>query len=357
MGLAGISLTAACGTTATAGTGAASGAAASGTPAGTITEDGSGLVLPLMRAWVGAYHQKVPGVTVTVKGGGSTVGINEASAGTVDIGTSDVYLSSGDLLKNPYLVNVPLAVSAQSVIYNVPGLAPGTNLKLTGTDLADMYSGLITMWNDPRIAGLNVGVTIPAIPVVPIHRTIGAGDTFIFTSYLSTQDPDWNTAVGYGTFVDWPKLAGEQTADGSTNIYQTCKKYPGCVSYNGVSYLKPAQALGLGEAALLNGGGQYTTPDAATIQAELSKFVTITPRDEIISMINGPGDDGYPIINYEYAIVSVRQPSAAKAQQIRDFLSWVISAGNAPSFIGQVGFQPLPAQIQALSLAQIARIK
>jgi phosphate transport system substrate-binding protein len=355
MGLAGVSLTA-CGTAATAVPSASEGTTA-GTPPGTITENGSGLVEPLMKAWAAAYRQQAAGVTITVSGGGSTEGINEASAGTVDIGTSDVYLSSGDLLKNQYLLNIPLAVSAQSVIYNVPGLPPGTDLKLTGTDLADMYGGIITMWNDPRIADLNMGVTIPPVPVVPIHRTIGAGDTFIFTSYLSTQDPDWNTAVGYGTFVDWPKLASVRTADGSTNIYQACKKYVGCVSYNGVSYLKPAQALGLGEAALQNGGGHYTIPDAASIQDELGKFVAITPRDETISMINGPGGDGYPIINYEYAIVSTRQPSAAKAQQIRDFLNWVVTTGNAPSFIDQVGFQPLPAQIQALSLAQIAKIQ
>jgi phosphate transport system substrate-binding protein len=364
MGLAGTSLTAACGTTATAGTagsastsGASTSGATSGTPAGTVTEDGSGLVEPLMKAWAAAYHQTAPGVTVTVAGGGSTQGIDDASGGRVDIGTSDVYLSSGDLLKNQYLLNIPLAVSAQSVIYNVPGLPAGTNLKLTGTDLADMYSGIITMWNDPRIANLNLGVTIPPVPVVPIHRTIGAGDTYIFTSYLSTQDPDWNTAVGYGTFVDWPRLASVRTADGSTNIYEACKKYVGCVSYNGVSYLKPAQALGLGEAALQNGGGHYTIPDPAAIQDELGKFVTITPRDETISMIDGPGGDGYPIINYEYAIVSTRQPSAATARQVRDFLTWVVTSGNAPSFIDQVGFQPLPAQIQELSLAQIGKIQ
>jgi phosphate transport system substrate-binding protein len=336
---------------------AVGGSGIGGTAAGIIKENGSGLLEPLMKAWATAYHQKVPGVTITVDGEGSTKGIDQASDGTVTIGTSDVFLSSGDLLKNRYLLNIPLAVSAQSVIYNVPGLPPGTNLKLTGTDLADMYSGIITMWNDPRIADLNLGITIPAIPVVPIHRTIGAGDTFIFTSYLSIQDPAWYSAVGYGTLVAWPRVAADEAADGSTNIYQTCKKFEGCVSYNGISYLKPAQALGLGEAALQNGGGHYTIPDSTAIQNELDRFVAITPPDETISMIDGPGGEGYPIINYEYAIVSTSQPSAATAQQVRDFLDWVVTSGNATSFIDPVGFQPLPAQIQQRSLAQIAKIQ
>jgi phosphate transport system substrate-binding protein len=361
MGLAGTGLTAACGTMASAGTSAAHAAAdgtgVGGTAGGTITEDGSGLVQPLMNAWATAYHQQVPGVTFTVAGGGSTKGIDDASAGTVDIGASDVFLSSGDLLKNPYLLNIPLAVSAQSVIYNLPGLPPGTNLKLTGTDLADMYSGIITMWNDPRIADLNLGVTIPAIQVVPIHRTIGSGNTFLFTSYLSVQDPAWYSTVGFGTLVAWPSVAGEQVAQGETDIYNTCKKFVGCVAYNGISYLKPEQALGLSEAALQNGGGHYTIPDSTAIQNELGKFVAITPSDETISMVDGPGGEGYPIINYEYAIVSTRQPTAATAQKIRDFLDWVVKTGNAASFIDPVGFQPLPAQIQQRSLAQIGKIQ
>jgi phosphate transport system substrate-binding protein len=356
MGLAAACLTAACGTAATAGASAAQTTAAS-TAGGVITEDGSGLVQPLMTIWAQEYHRTVPGVTVTVAGNGSTAGINDASDGKVEIGASDVYLSSGDLLKNQRLLNIPLAVSAQSVIYNVPGLPRGTHLNLSGKVLAAMYSGHITMWNDQKITELNPGITLPSIPVVPIHRTIGAGDTFIFTSYLSTEDPDWYKAVGFGTLVAWPSVATEKTADGSKHIYETCQQVVGCVTYNGVSYLKPALGLGLGEAALQNGSGHDTLPDASAVQDELSKFVAITPPDETISMIDSPTGTGYPIINYEYAIVSVRQPNAATAQRIRDFLDWVVTNGNAASFIDPVGFQPLPTQIQKLSLAQIAKIQ
>jgi phosphate transport system substrate-binding protein len=356
MGLAGACLTAACGTAATAGAGAAPTTAGS-TAVGVIAEDGSGLVQPLMTMWAKKYHETVPGVTVTVAGGGSTAGINDASNGKVAIGTSDVYLSSGDLLKNQYLLNIPLAVSAQSVIYNVPGLPPGTHLKLTGKILADMYSGNITMWNDSAIVSLNQGITLPPIPVVPIHRPNGSGDTFIFTSYLSTEDPDWYNTVGFGTLVAWPSVATAKAADGSVQIYNACQQFVGCVSYNGVSYLQLEQDRGLGEASLRNGGGYDSIPTPEAIQNELSKFVAITPPDETISMIDSPSGKGYPIVNYEYAIVSVRQPNAATAQRIRDFLDWVVTNGNAASFVDQVGFQPLPSQIQQLSLAQIAKIQ
>jgi phosphate transport system substrate-binding protein len=352
------------GTASAVGQGAAAGGAgatartlAASPPPGTITEDGSTLLEPLMEKWAGAYHQQYPGVTVKVAPGGSTKGINDASSGAVDLGTSDAYLSSGDLLKNSSLLNIPLAVSAQSVLYNLPGLAAGTHVRLNGVVLAKMYSGAITTWNDPAIEGLNPGVQIPPVKVAPLHRSTGAGDTFLFTSYLSTQDPAWSKSVGYGTLVAWPAVATAQAASSSTAMYQACAQTAGCVAYNGVSYLGQEQNLGLGEAALQNSDGGYTLPDPASILAELNEFVGITPPTETISMIAGPGAAGYPIINYEYAIVTVRRPGSAKASQLRAFLDWVVGNPAAAGLTSSVGFQPLPAEIQTLSMQQIGEIR
>ena len=73
-------------------------------------------------------------------------------------------------------------------------------------------------------------------------------------------------------------------------------------------------------------------------------------------MINGPAAAGYPIVNYEYAVVSSRQPSAARARDLQAFLHWAITSGNSASFLDQVRFQPLPADVVALADAQIASI-
>ena len=74
-------------------------------------------------------------------------------------------------------------------------------------------------------------------------------------------------------------------------------------------------------------------------------------------MIAGPGGDGYPIVNYEYAIVSIHQPTPAKAKAIKDFLNWVVTTGNGSSFLQPFNFQALPADIKTLSKQQIARIQ
>jgi len=366
MGIAGIGLATACGTAASAADGPAAAPAATSqnatsqnatSPSGTISEAGSTLLEPLMQKWATAYHQQYPGATVNVAspGGGSTKGITDAENGSVAIGASDAYLSSGDLLQHPSLLNIPLAVSAQSVIYNLPSLQ-GTHINLNGMVLAGMYNGSITTWDDPAIRALNPGVSLPPTRVVPVHRSTGSGDTFIFTSYLSTQDPAWSQHVGYGTQVAWSPLATAQAVSSSTTMISTCARFAGCIGYNGISYLPLEQAKGLGEAALENSRGNFEIPSATTIDAELNDFVGITPDNETISMIAGPAPGGYPIINFEYAIVTTSQPSAGRATAVRDFLNWVVSSSSALSLVGSVGFQPLPGDVRQLSLDQIARI-
>lgn len=339
---------------------AAASAANPGQPAGqheTLTETGSTLLFPLLHAWAGAYQQQFPQVHIRTAGTGSGTGIKDASAGTVDIGASDAYLSSGDLVHNPALLNIPLAVAAQQVDYNLPGLRAGVHLRLTGTVLAQMYQGAIRTWNDPAIRRLNPGVTLPPDRVVPLHRSDSSGDTFLFTSYLSTHDPAWNRAIGYGTTVAWPAVPGRQGQHGNSGMVTGCQATRGCVAYVGISYLSAALAGGLGEAELANALGQYELPTPASISAAVAAFVSATPANETISMVNGPASGGYPIVNYEYAIVRSRQPDAAAAQDIRAFLHWAVTAGNSARYLSAGRFEPLPAAVVALSGQQIAKIK
>jgi phosphate transport system substrate-binding protein len=97
-----------------------------------------------------------------------------------------------------------------------------------------------------------------------------------------------------------------------------------------------------------------TRPAAGTSQAAPASF-TNTPAIETISLVNGSGTRTYPIVNYEYAIVSTAQGSAVRARDLRAFLSWEITSGAAQ--LAQVNFQPLPSSVVTLSGTQIAEIK
>ncbi len=107
---------------------------------------------------------------------------------------------------------------------------------------------------------------------------------------------------------------------------------------------------------MANASGKYLLPDAKSIQAEAAGFASQTPANQVISLINGPAADGYPIVNYEYAVVYSSQKDAATAQTLQAFLHWVVTDGGSPKFLDKVHFQPLPAPVLKLSDAQIAQI-
>ena len=163
----------------------------------------------------------------------------------------------------------------------------------------------MTSWNASQIASINPGVTLPNLPIVTVHRADGSGDTFIFSQFLSKADASgWGTKVGYDTTVNWPNAPGALGENGNSGMLTGCKATPGCVAYVGISYLTQSLQDGLGEAELQNGKGQYVLATASTIENEANYFTSKTPANGTISMIYGPVNNGYPIVNYEYAIVN-----------------------------------------------------
>jgi phosphate transport system substrate-binding protein len=322
--------------------------------AASITETGSTLLYPLFGSWATAYQKLFTQVTITAGGTGSGTGISDASTGTVDLGGSDAYLSGSERSTYPSMMNIAVSISAQQVNYNVPGVK---NLKLSGTVLAQIYSGKITTWNAPAIAALNPGVPLPSLKIVPLHRADSSGDTFLFTTYLNDQDPSLWASSAVGTTVSWPSVPGALAETGNSGMVSGCGATKGCVAYIGISYLAKTQAAGLGQAMLKNGSGAYESPSAATISAEASSFIAKTPANESISLINGPAPTGYPIVNYEYVMVNSKQSSATKTQDIRALLNWAITTGqDATTYLDPVDFQPLPASVVTLSQNQIKKI-
>ena len=325
----------------------------------TLSETGSSLMAPLFTNWWGpAYHRQFSQVTLHPASSSPGAGILAAVAGRVDIGASDAYLSPATLATYTSMVNIPLAVAALMVIYNVPGISPSTHLRLDGQVLAKIFSGQITKWDDPAIKRLNPAANLPpGLGIVLVHRGDVSGSTFLFTSYMNAQDPsDWSGSL-IGTKVAWPQQPGEVAAtgsDGINGITGKVKSSPGSIGYVGVSYKSEVSQDGEGEAELGNSAGNFVLAGPATIQAALDSF-TNTPASETISLINGSGAQAYPIINYEYAVVNTSQPSATRAQDLRAFLSWAITSGTA--LLANVNFQPLPPSVVTLSEAQIAKIE
>jgi phosphate transport system substrate-binding protein len=324
----------------------------------TLNVTGSTLLHPLFELWVPTYQAANPGVTINATATDSGAGIAQTIAGKVQIGLSDAYMSDEQAEHNREIVNIPLAISAQTVNYNLPGLN-GTPLKLDGPTLAGIYSGGITEWDAAPIAAMNPDVHLPHQPIVPIRRADPSGDTFIFTQFLDFSTQEWEDAAGYGTSVDWPTVPGELAATGNAGMLKTLGATPYSIAYIGISFSDQLIKAGLGTALLKNQSGKFLLPTAQTVSAGASVLDPRTPADERLSLVFAPGDESYPLINYEYAVVSIRQSDPAVAAAIRQFLLWGIATagGNSSKYLDAVHFIPLPDFIRALSENQIGRIR
>ncbi len=323
-----------------------------------ILETGSSLLYPLFNLWVPSYAHMHPNVKITTQSTGSGTGISQSIAGIAQIGASDAYLSPAQMRMHSNMMNIPLAISSQMVNYNVPGLNY-KHLNLSGPVLAGIYSGKIRNWNDEQIAKLNPGVKLPNHTIIPIHRTDGSGDTFIFTQYLSFSTPSWANSLAYGTSISWPAVPGGLGAVGNPGMVTALTGSPYSIAYIGVSYRQAIDQHHMGTAALENRDGKFVLLTPHTVSSAAAQMVPKTPQNEAVSLIFAPGPDSYPIINYEYAIVSKTQPSAETAAALREFFSWAIrgDGGNAPKYLNPVHFAPLPPSVVKLSQAQIDQIQ
>jgi phosphate transport system substrate-binding protein len=347
-------LAAACGSSSpSTASGNSSAATAANSSGKSISETGSTLLFPLFGAWQNAYSATNTAVTITSGSTGSGTGIADAANGLVNIGASDAYLSSSDMQQFPNLINIPLTVAAVMVNYNLPTVKKP--LDLNGTVLAKIYTGKITKWNDPAIAALNKGVSLPAIPIVTLHRGDSSGTTFLFTSYLNAQDPaDWPSS-DVGTTVTWPTASGSQAETGSGGMVTGCGSTKGCIAYIGISYESKTQAAAVGQASLANKAGSFVQPTSGSITAALGSFGT-APANGAQPLINSSAAAGYPIINYEYAVVDKKQASAAEASAVKAFLNWIITQGNDTKYLSTVGFEPLPSSTASVSQTLISSI-
>jgi phosphate transport system substrate-binding protein len=341
----------------------------------TLNETGSTLLYPLFNQWIPDYAKVAPDVTLTAAGTGSGVGEEAALAGKVNMGASDAYLSDRIAAQNPEILDIPLAISAQTINYNLPDLN-GANIKIDGPTLAAIYSGTVTQWDDPRIKAMNPGVTLPHQTIVPVRRAEGAGDTFIFTQFLDfatergVSQPGYDVTISgtntgtvtawpnVGTTISWPNVAGEKTATGNDGLVQTLAATPYSIGYVGISYADQVKKAGLGTAMVKNQDGKFLLPTPQTIADGAAQLDPRTPSYERITLIYAPGETSYPLINYEYVVVSKKQPDAATADALRHFLLWAVSlqGGNASKYLDQVGFIPLPDFVRALSEKQIQKI-
>jgi phosphate transport system substrate-binding protein len=198
-------------------------------------------------------------------------------------------------------------------------------------------------------------VTLPPTKIVTLHRSDSSGATFLFGSYLNAQDPSLWPSTDIGTTITWPSVAGDLAETGNGGMVTGCGSTPGCIAYIGNSFQSKTIAAKLGQASLANKAGKFAQPTSAPILTALASFPA-APASGTETLINTSAPTGYPIINYEYAIVKKTQPSAGEASAIKKFLSWILANGDAPTFLSPTSGTPLPTATRPISQSLINSI-
>src|SRR5213592_1800677 len=186
---------------------------------------------PIYSKWFDEYHKKFSTIQINYQSQGSGAGIKQVTEGTVDFGSSDGPMNEEQL--KPYqdkhgsgILHFPTVLGAVVPTYNIPGVS--AELNFTPEALAGIFLGKITKWNDPAIADVNRGVTLPAEDIVVVHRADGSGTTYCWTDYLSKVSEEWKTKIGKGTSVNWPVGLG---AKGNESVAGTIKNTPDSFGY------------------------------------------------------------------------------------------------------------------------------
>src|SRR5208283_4536808 len=165
-----------------------------------LTAEGSTAQQNAMALFNQVWGQYCPGKSVSYNPTGSGAGREQFIAGHVDFAGADSPLVAdqiGPAAKrcdgNPAW-DLPLVFGPVALVYNLPGVQ---ELVVSSDTLAKLFSGKITVWNDPILAALNPGVALPATKVVPIYRSDSSGTTDNVQKYLTAAAPQsWTRGVG-----------------------------------------------------------------------------------------------------------------------------------------------------------------
>jgi phosphate transport system substrate-binding protein len=281
-----------------------------------ITGAGASFPNPIYSKWADAYS-KATGNRMNYQSIGSSGGIRQIKAKTVDFGASDAPLSQAELDKDG-MVQFPTVFGGVVPVVNLPGIGPG-QLKLTGSVLADIYSGKIAKWNDKAIADLNPGLTLPNSDIGVVRRADGSGTTAIFTNYLSKVNAEGKGKVGEGTTVQWPVGLGGKGNEGVSAFVQ---RLPGSIGYVESAYAKQNK---LAHVQMQNAAGRFVDPTEKTVAAAAAGWGT---DGNYVHPTNSPAPDAWPISGATYILMYKNPEKPQQAAEVLKFFDWAYRNGD-----------------------------
>ena len=317
---------------------------------------------------------------------GSTGGINDLINGLVDFGASDAPLTPQQLADlaakrgGSGVLYFPTLLGAVSIPVNVPG-AP-SNIQLRSKTIGNIFSGLITNWNDPQIKADNklnprtAKFVFPNLPITACVRQDGSGTSFVTSTFLAKASPDFKAKVTAGQLPNWSAPL-KKTGTGNSGVAQCVSSTPGAIGYVD---LGDARNAGLSRSLAAVGKSEvikvrkrvkgkikvvsirrlvFVVPSVASIVRAGDVDNSRIPADLTVDLTLSPAKAAYPIVNTTWVLAYKDHAAAGKSGSlagVKSTLSYFYSSA-AQAKLSSLGFSPLPAKILAKAKAQMALLK
>jgi len=323
-------------------------------PSGTLNAEGSTAQTNAINQWIKDYQSACSGATVNYNPTGSGAGITAFTAGQVDFAGSDSALDpdKGEVAAAQQRcastpLDLPMVVGPVAIAYKLKGV---DKLIVNGELIAKIFLGKVTTWNDAAIAALNPGVTLPSTKISVFYGSISTGTTQNFEKYLAATAPSIFTSK---PDKDSSKagFAGQGKAK-SQGVADAIASTEGGIGYDEFSF---AVASGLSTAQIDNGGGPVElSKETASAAAGAAKVVG-TGSDLSLSIDYATKTPGaYPLILVTYEIACSKYSNPTAGAFVKSFLTY--ASGDGQKGLAQLGYAPLPSELQAKVQAAIATI-
>ncbi len=300
--------------------------------AATITGAGATFPAPVYSKWAEGYAQA--GHKVNYQAIGSSGGLRQIDAKTVDFGATDDPRDS-DEVKSKGQLQFPTVMGAVVPVVNLDGVGPG-DFTLDGATFGAIFAGKITVWNDPAIQKLNPKIKLPATKITIVHRSDGSGTTAVFSDYLARVSPEFKSVVGAGKQLKWPGLA--VGGKGNAGVAAMVKQVKGSIGYVEYAYAKQNK---LAHSALINRSGKRVQPSAESFKAAAANADWNTPG-MAVNLNDQKGDAAWP--NTAATFILVYDNKSEESKRAIAFFDWAFANGDAAA--DSLDYVPLPDSVK-----------
>lgn len=298
-----------------------------------INGAGSSFIYPIFSQWASTYYQNT-NEKINYQSIGSGGGIRQIIQGTVDFAATDAPLTQDELSENT-LLQYPLIMGGVIPTHNIPGIK-ANELRLDGETLAQIFSGKISHWNDPKIQQLNPDLKIPKKAITIVHRADGSGSTWMFTNYLSKVSKDWADTIGSDKSVNWPKGVG---AKGNEGVANYIKRIEGSIGYIELAYVLHNN---MSSVSLKNKEGNYVAPTLDSLKSAAANADWDGTPGMAVILTDQPGAESWPITGATFVLMP-EPVDSANNQKLQKFLTW--SWRDGADKAAELAYVPLPISL------------